>query len=177
MKRIAAILILFSLAVFPALSEQSFSVFDWVTGSAGGGRYIYYDFPDVTLYMPAEWEGRITVEQDETGASFYQTSSHEKYLEEGIPGGGFLFRLCASEDEGFHDLPAWESIGYSENVGLYFYLILPTDYPAYPEDACRAEYDEMASQIKPIVVDKATVGPNMSFYPGDDIGLDGNGLA
>ena len=176
MKRIVSILTALLLAVLPALAEPSFSTFDHVIGRAGGGRFIFYDFPDVTLYLPAEWEGLFTVEQDETGAAFYHTASREKYLEEGFGGGGFLFKLCASADEGFRDLPAYADLGYSENAGLHFYLMLPSDYPAYPDEAIRAEYDEMAGQIQAVVVESASVAPNMSFYPGNDIGLDGNGL-
>lgn len=176
MKRVVSILIVFLLTVLPALAEPSFSTFDYVTGWAGGGRFIYYDFPDVTLNLPAEWEGLFTVKQDGTGVSFYQTASHEKYLQEGIEGGGFLFKVCASEDEGFRDLPAYAYLGYSENAGLHFYLLLPSDYPAYPDDATRTKYDEMARQINAVIVEKACVAPNMSFYPRDDIELDGNGL-
>lgn len=176
MKRIVSFLIIILLAVLPALSEPSFSTFDHVVGRAGGGRYIFYDFPDVTLYLPIEWDGRYTVRQSDDGASFYQTASHEKYLEEGFESGGLLFKLCASEDERFRDLPAFAYLGYSENVGLHFYLMLPTDLPAYPDDDCIAEYDEMAGQIDAVVVALALIGPNMSFYPGDDIGLDGNDL-
>ena len=178
MKRVfSAILILLLIASLPAVAEQSFSTFDYVTGSAGGVRFIYYDFPDVTLNLPAEWQGLYTVEQDETGVTFCQTASHEKYLEEGIKSGGFLFKLCASEDEGFRGLPAYEYLGYSENAGLHFYLMLPSDYPAYVEDdAVKAEYDRMSGDIIPVVAGKARVAPNMSFYPGD-IELDGNDLA
>ena len=178
MKRIAFIVLLILILAIPSLAEteQPFSPYDYVTGSAGGGRFIYYDFPDVTLYLPAEWEGLFTVERDEFGVAFYHTASHEKYLEEGLDGGGFLFRLCASEDEGFRDLLAYAYLGYSENAGLHFYLTLPPEYTAYPDEAIMAEYDEMAGQIDAVVVENAQVAPNMSFYPGDDIGLDGNDL-
>ena len=176
MKRVVSILIVFLLTVLPALAEPSFSTFDYVTGWAGGGRFIYYDFPDVTLNLPAEWENSFTVKQDEFGIAFYQTASYEKFQEEGLDGGGFLFRLCASEDESFKDLLTYEYLGYSENAGLHFYLTLPPEYTAYPDEAIMAEYNEMAEQINAVVVEKARVAPNMSFYPGDDIGLDGNGL-
>ena len=143
---------------------------------AGGGRFICYDFPDAALKLPAEWECLLTVRRDGTGVSFYQTASREKYLEEGIEGGGFLFKVCVREDEGFRDLPACAYLGCSENAGLHFYLSLPSDYPANPEDTIRAEYDETAGQIKAVVVENARVAPNMSFYPGNDIGLDGDDL-
>ncbi|MBR2571340.1 MAG: hypothetical protein IKE30_04350 [Clostridia bacterium] len=177
MKRIVSVLLILLFTALPLHAEQAaFSAFDFVCGHAGSD-WICYIFPDITLYMPLAWEGRITAVQDSSGVSFYQTASLEKYAEEGVEGGGFLFRLCASEDESFRDLPAYADLGYSENVGLHFYLTLPSDYPAYPGDeAVRAEYDEMAKETDTIRED-AEIGPNMSFYPPDGVPLDGNGLA
>ena len=167
MKRMIAILIALLLVTLPALSE-SFSTFDYITGQTGNA-YLLYTFPDVRLYLPLDWLGRITVEADDAGASFYQTASHEKYLEEGIASGGFLFRLCADANESFRELPAYAYIGYSENVGLHFYLELPSDYPAYPEGAAQAEYDEMAAQVDAVAED-SRVERSMLFYTE---GLDG----
>ena len=177
MKRfIALLLTLLLIALCASAEEAEFSTFDFKDAHAGSD-WMCYIFPDVTLYMPLDWEGRITAKQDETGVSFYQTASLEKYAEEGLEEGGFLFRLCASEDESFRELPACAYLGFSENVGLHFYLMLPSDYPAYPEDeAIRAEYDEMAGAIDAIVED-AEIEPSMSFYPPDGVPLDGNGLA
>ena len=177
MKRCIILLLALVLAIFPAAAEQSFSPYDYVTGSAGGGRFLYYDFPDISLYLPASWEGRFTVETDEFGVAFYQTASYDKYLdEEGLEGGGFLFRLSASEDESFRDLLAYEYLGYSENAGLHFYLTLPPEYTAYPEDDIMADYEDMAGDMETII-EMVQIAPNMSFYPGDSVPLDGNDLA
>ena len=176
MKRFVAIVLVLLLAL-PAVAEPSFSPYDYVTGSAGGGRFIYYDFPDISLLIPAAWEGRFIAEQDEFGVAFYHAASHERFLEEGHDDGGFLFRLCASEDESFRELPAYAYLGYSGNAGLHFYLMLPTDDPAYPGDASiRAEYDEMEAAVDTIVED-AEIEPSMSFYPADVVPVDGNDLA
>lgn len=171
MKRLIAILLVLIVAAVPALAASAFSTFDFVTGSAGGGRFLYYDFPDISLYLPADWEGLFTVEQSATGAAFYQTDSHEKYQAEGISGGGFLFELCASEDEGFRELPAYAYLGYSENAGLHFYLMLPSDYPAYPDDEATAGYDAMAGDIDAIV-EMVHIAPSLSFYTDDIISTD-----
>ena len=177
MKRVIAVfLVLLFAALCASAEEAEFSAFDFKYAHAGSA-WICYIFPDVTLYMPLEWEGRITAKQSETGTSFYQTASLERFAEEGLEEGGFLFRLCASEDESFRALPAYAYLGYSENVGLHFYLMLPSDYPAYPEDAAiRAEYDEMRGTVDTIV-EEAEIEPSMSFYPPDGVPLDGNGLA
>ena len=164
MKRMASILIALLLIAAPsALAEPSFSPFDHRTGQSGGGRYLYYDFPDVSLDLPMEWKGRITVEQADDGIAFYQTASLERYAAEGVSGGGLLFRLCACADERFRDLPACAYLGWSESAGLHFYLELPSDYAAYPDDAVRAEYDGMADQIDTVAA-MARIRPSLSFH-------------
>ena len=177
MKRVIAVFfVMLIVALCASAEEAEFSTFDH-EGAHAGSTSICYIFPDITLYMPLEWEGRITVKQSETGVSFYQTASLEKFAADGLEEGGFLFRLCASEDEGFRDLPAYAYLGYSENAGLHFYLMLPSDYPAYPEDeAIRAEYDEMEGTVDTIV-EEAEIEPAMIFYPPDCEPVDGNDLA
>ena len=164
MKRFAALLLVVLLAALPALAETGdFSTFDYYYGHAGS-HLIYYGFPDIALYMPLEWEGRITVQRNKEGVAWFQSASYDKFLANHIPNGGFLFELRACEDERFRELPAYEYLGYSENVGLHFYLLLPSDYPAWTDDAdIQAEYDEMAGQTGAIV-EKAKIKPNMSFY-------------
>ena len=78
MKRLILVVLLSFMLVMPALAEgeRSFSPYDYVTGSAGGGRFICYDFPDVSLLIPASWEGRVTVVADEFGVAFYQSASY-----------------------------------------------------------------------------------------------------
>ena len=170
MKRIIAILLVLLLAL-PCVAEQSFSPYDYVAGSAGGGRFLCYDFPDISLYLPASWEGRFTVVPDEYGVAFYHTASYEAFLEEGLENGGFLFRLCASEEEDFRDLPAYEYLGYSENAGLHFYLTLPPEYTAYQEDAVMADYNGMAEDLETII-EMARIAPSLSFYTDDLVGTD-----
>ena len=176
MKRIITVLLVILLFALPAMAEQSFSPYDYVTGSAGGGRFIYYGFQDIALYLPSSWEGRFIAEEDDYGVAFYQAASYEKYKEEGLEDGGFLFRLGASEDESFRDLLAYSYLGFSENAGLHFYLTLPSEYTAYPEDDIMADYEEMAEDLETII-EMVRIAPNMSFYPGDAIPLDGNDLA
>ena len=56
MKHIVAILLVLLLAV-PCVAEQAFSPYDYVTGSAGGGRYLYYDFTDEDHMVEYELHG------------------------------------------------------------------------------------------------------------------------
>ena len=165
MKRLISMLLAALLIALPAFAEE-FSPFDHREQQTANGAYLVYAFPDIALYLPMDWQGRFTAEQRDDGMAFFETASYEQYLAEGIEGGGLLFELRASADEGFRELPAFASLGYSENAGLYFYLVLPSDYPAYPDDAIRAEYDAMAGDIDGIV-EKARIAPSLSFYPGE----------
>ncbi len=165
MKKTFAILLAVVLLVLPALAEtHDFSPYDHSVGWAGGSRYMVYDFPDICLYLPADWDGLFTDVQTDKGISFYQTASYEKFAEKDLPGGGFLFELCASEGLEFKDLPRFEYLGYSDNAKLHFYLVLPTDYPAYPEEDIMAEYNHMAEEIQPVVVEMARISRNMDYY-------------
>ena len=165
MKRLIVLLLALLLAL-PAFAEQTdFTPYDYQIMHTADGHSVVYAFPDITLIIPINWETAATVEQSENGIAFYQTASLEKYREQGLEGGGFLCELCASEDEDFRELPAYRYLGYSESAGLHFYLVVPSDYPAYMEDeAIRAEYDEMHGQIDSIV-EKAQIKKNSHFYP------------
>ena len=170
MKRLITLLIVLLFAAMPATAE--FTPYDYHIMYTANGNYVVYDFPDVMLYIPIEWEDAITVEQTDTGVAFFQTASYDKFLEDGLPKGGFLFKLRASEDESFRDLPEYEYIGYSENAGLHFYLLLPSDYPAWPDEATiKTEYDEMYSQIS-TVVEMAKISKSMHFYTDDIVSTD-----
>ena len=119
-----------------------------------------------------EWEDAITVEQTDTGTAFFQTASYDKFLEDGLPKGGFLFKLRTSEDESFRERPEYEYIGFSENVNLHFYLSMPSDYQAYVYDpVIRAEYDEMHRQISQIA-EMAKISKSMYFYTDDIVSTD-----
>lgn len=165
MKRVIALLAALLLAVLPAAAGAAeFTPYDYHIKYTANGKYVVYEFPDVALLLPIEWEDAITVEQTDTGTAFFQTASYDRFLEDGLPKGGFLFKLGASEDESFRDRPEYEYIGYSENAGLHFYLGLPSDYEAYVYDPdVRAEYDEMHGQI-PGIAQMARISRSMHFY-------------
>ena len=110
------------------------------------GTLVYY-FEDLALYLPASWRGLLRVNAGPSGVSFYQKASYEKYLEEGIEGGGFLFGLGACVNDSFTDLPSYDYLGFSERSFMNYYLEYPTDYPAYMQDDIRAEYDQMREEI------------------------------
>lgn len=99
---------------------------------------IIYDFKEVEVAVPQEWEGKYKFETSEnldgTGSSvtFYHPASREAHEKElGYKNeGGVLFSVCYSENYDFLDvLPSYQIIGSGEK-GVY-YLMFPTDVQGY----------------------------------------------
>ena len=155
MKRWIVLLLALMMFALP-VSAEPMSTFDYTDNVLEDGSLIYY-FLELSLKLPAEWRGKLYVEQKENGVYFYQKASYEKYKAEGIDGGGFLFMLGASVNADFSKLPAFEYLGFSEESVLNYYLMLPSDYPAYMEDDIQAEYDAMHAQTDFVV-------QNAQFY-------------
>ena len=141
---------------------QPMSYLDYTDDILEDGSPIYY-FPELSLKLPAEWQGKVLVQREDRGTAFYHKASYQRYKEEeGIEGGGFLFSLGASVNASFSRLPAFEYLGFSEESVMNYYLELPSDYPAYLNDAAvRAEYDAMYAQIDEVV-------SGASFYAGQN---------
>lgn len=107
-------------------------------------------FEDVELHLPASWAGKLLMLPTATGATFYQKASYDRYMQDGLEGGGFLFSLGACVNNSYQELPSYIDLGLSERSAMHYYLQLPTDYPAYMQDDIRAEYDAMNAQIRGI---------------------------
>ena len=158
----------------PAGAEESGDRFDYTIQVIEDGSQLYY-FEDLSLQIPAGWLGKVIALKSDDGVSFYQAASFEKYLEEGITSGGFLFKLSASVNTDFKNLPAYEYIGFSENTAMNYFMILPSDYPAYNDAPIRAEYDELLSNV-------SEIAENAYIYPAAENaenaeGADGEGEA
>lgn len=157
MKRLTALLLALLALALPALAEPM-SLLDYTDDILEDGSPIYY-FQELSLKLPADWRGKVMAMPGESGVSFYQIASYDKYQGEGLPDGGLLFMLGASVNGSFSQLPRFEYLGFSEASAMNYYLQLPSDYPAYPDDDIRAEYYAMYEQIKDVV-------RNVEFYPG-----------
>lgn len=158
MKRIFTLLIALLLIALPAFAEPM-SLLDYTDDITESGCPIYY-FPELSIQLPAEWAGKVMAMPGESSTAFYQIASYEKFQEDGLDGGGFLFSLCTCADDSYTELPAYEYLGYSEDSAVNYYLMLPTDYPAYMEDDIRAEYDAMHAQMDYVI-------NNIAFYAGN----------
>lgn len=168
MKRLFALLVALMLTVLPALADIN-PVLDYNDDIMEDGSPVYY-FQELALHLPADWAGKVIAMPAGDGVSFYQRASYEKYQDEGLLGGGFLFSLGASVDAGFSQLPAFRYLGFSEDSNMNYFLALPTDYPPYNETDIRAEYDAMCNQVE-------YVWDNVEFYPYVSFILPDNGAA
>ena len=163
MKRILILTLALSLIALSALAEINYSE----EPLADGG--VLCRFEDLTILLPADWDGKALVQEGESGISFYQVGSYEAYLAEGVEGGGFLFMLGADASDSFSELPSFRYLGFSENTAMSYYMELPSDYPAYMGDeTVRAEYDAMLAQVDDIA--------QTAVILGNEIVEDGNGL-
>ena len=149
MKRLLALIVALLLFALPALAE-AMSPYDYNDDILEDGSPIYY-FPELSIRLPADWQGKVMAVPGERDVSFHQIASYERYQAEGIDGGGLLFSLCAGEEADFANVPDCEHLGDSAATGLSYFLLRPTDYPAYPEDAVRAEYDAMLAGLDEVL--------------------------
>lgn len=156
MKRILAILLLLAILSVPALAEAE----------------LVYRTEDVELHLPGAWAEKILILPDINGATFYQKASYDKYMEEGLSGGGFLFSLGGSVNRSFEELPSFIDLGFCEDSAMHYYLVLPTDYPPYMEEEIRAEWDSMQDMVRGIaqgaVIRGSAAKPEGKRYTGID---------
>ncbi len=128
---ILALIFCLALAAVPAMAEPELVCY----------------FEDVELHLPASWAGKLLMLPTATGATFYQKASYDRYMQDGLEGGGFLFSLGACVNNSYQELPSYIDLGLSQRSAMHYYLQLPTDYPAYMQDDIRAEYDAMQAQV------------------------------
>lgn len=108
---------------------------DWtytVTTNRDGN--IEYVFNGVLVVdLPADWEGKYTVDANEDGVAFYHTASYELWEENYGFGGGVLFWLGSSDDDSYTELPSYRYLGWTKDGGSY-YMGFATDVQGYMED-------------------------------------------
>lgn len=135
MKRfLAVLLVLFLFSALPAFAVEE----------------LIYRTENVELHLPASWSERILILPTPTGATFYQKDSYDRYLEDGIPGGGYLFSLGASVNRSFEELEQYIYLGFSYKSAMHYYMQLPSDYPAFMDDEIRQEWDAMFASVRGI---------------------------
>ncbi len=159
MKRVLILILAMLMFALPALAEPM-SGLAFTTEPGEDGSLVFY-FEDLTLRLPPEWKDKVLGVPFGNSLGFYHRASYEKYLEEGIENGGFLFSLGASVNTSFSELPSFKYLGFSEISCMNYYMELPSDYPAYMGDeSIRAEYDAMFAQVDQVAQSVVIYGPD-----------------
>lgn len=93
---------------------------------------ILFEFKELELAIPSDWEDKYLIQTYDTEAAFYHKASKEASISEGWLGGGRMFSIHCSEALDFLYLPSYQIIGSGEE-GIY-YLTFPTDAQGYYKD-------------------------------------------
>lgn len=117
-----------------------------VNGPMSSSRISYsgseYEWGNVTVIIPEEWDGKYILEETEDDLFFFQKTSKEK--DETM---GWLCTISV-RDEYYNDMAGTTLIAYSQ-AGVFYYISLPTDVTFFAEDeAIASEYMSMAKQCE-----------------------------
>ena len=142
----------------------------------GAGDQVY-QFRDVELTIPADWDGKYGLEVDEDANFPYGTVSvYHKASQEALSAeygqensGGYLFTLTCSDDYDFMDvLPSYRIIG--ETDGYVYYVSLPTDVQGYMEDdAIWAEWLQLSGDTDWVVSNITVTNPGEGVVDMDQL--------
>ena len=100
-----------------------------------------YNWQEITMIIPEEWNEKYIIEEFDTGFSILQKASYEK--NENM---GFLCSINRSKNYSA-DIPGATLIAYSDD-GQFYYLTFPTDVTFFTEDKeISAEYMSMSEKL------------------------------
>ena len=106
--------------------------------------YEIYSFKEMSVNIPASWEGKYIILEDPNGFSLMQKSSYEKEKD-----WGFLFGFYRS-DEMVDESTGATQLAYTEDYG--YYVQSPTDVTfCYEDESIAAEYNEMLLEREAII--------------------------
>lgn len=118
-----------------------------------------YTYQDMTITIPASWEGKYIIKENENGEdgfSFMQKSSYEK--EEGM---GFLFGFYKSNDMVDESTGA-DQLAYTDDCA--YYVQEPTDVTCWYEDETIVEeYSEMMKAKKAVAESLVIEAENVRY--------------
>ena len=118
-----------------------------------------YTYQDMTITIPASWEGKFIIKENENGEdgfSIMQKSSYEK--EEGM---GFLFGFYKSNDMVDESTGA-EQLAYTDDCA--YYVQEPTDVTCWYEDETIVEeYGEMMKAKKAVAESLVIEAENVRY--------------
>ncbi len=99
-----------------------------------------YTWQEVTVTLPASWEGRVTVEETEDGFQFYQSASY------GMDGGtGFVWGLFRTKER--IEMGTGELLAAFSDEGVLYYVVQPLDLDCgSEEEQVLGEYVRMCNE-------------------------------
>lgn len=166
MKGKAVVLVLAGVGVMSGMTLSAGATEDlwsYELAADGAGDQVY-QFRDVELTIPADWDGKYGLEVDEDANFPYGTVSvYHKASQEALSAeygqensGGYLFTLTCSDDYDFTDiLPDYHIIGEAD--GYIYYISLPTDVQGDTENTeIWSEWQELYGDMD-WVLDHATL--------------------
>lgn len=119
------------------MEKGKYPVWDYKKSYREAGNYTEYDFPEVEVLLPAEWDGKYEMEFSEDRVDFYHSASHAAWKKRGgdtAEANGLLFSVCCSVDFALPDdrQGRFRILG-SGSYGTY-YLCSPEGNQGYMED-------------------------------------------
>ena len=115
-----------------------------------------YTYKDMSVTIPASWEGKYIVQEWENGFSFLQKASNEKEED-----WGFLFGFYRS-DEMVDETTGAEQLAYTDEYA--YYVQSPTDVTFWYEDeSIAAEYAEMEREKEAVKNSLVISGENVRY--------------
>ena len=179
MKGKAVVLVLAGVGVMSGMTLSTGATEDlwsYELAADGAGDQVY-QFRDVELTIPADWDGKYGLEVDEDANFPYGTVSvYHKASQEALSAeygqensGGYLFTLTCSDDYDFMDvLPSYRVIG--ETDGYVYYVSLPTDVQGYMEDdAIWAEWLQLSGDTDWVVSNITVTNPGEGVVDMDQV--------
>lgn len=130
---------------------------------------IIYDFEEVSLMLPADWEGRYAMVQTEDAVYFSCQAIRDEYgKEQQQPDLGELFALKRSRDYDFMEQEAYrEILGSSDEYVYYLAQMQGNPWFGSSEEAA-AQWKDMDADIEWILENIAVTAPGDGIVDMDD---------
>ena len=122
-----------------------------------GKNEIQVKFKEASVYLPQNWNGKISVAQNDSGLSFYATADYEAYKQEGTEG-GLLFQIGMTTKAKDIPIDNVRLIGsFDDNT---YYITTPSDVQAYVKNGQpSAEYEQLYKGVNDTVLTMSSVNP------------------
>lgn len=132
------------------------------------GRIIY-DFEEVVLKLPKDWEGKYEIEEQGDSAAFYHKASKEAGEKDGEESCGYIFSLNWSDNYDFaKNLPNYYLVGSGKDK--VYYITVPGDLHGYHKnEELLNEWKKMSDDVTEICKSAVSEYPGAPMYTTSDV--------